>query len=395
MSDIFLSYRRRDTASATGHLAERLQAHFGAARVFLDRASITAGEDFAAAIRRALASAVVLVVIGPDWLDARDERGQRRLDDPADMVRLEIEAAFERGLALVPVLVDGATMPSAAQLPPSLAALAGHQAFELSETRWAEDARRLVTLLQQRYGIESERPLKAGGFAPGWPGRLALDLLELASRPTRLIGRRQTGHTVDHLRAFGFLVACLAVGNTLLLIGLDHYMSWREAGRFIGFVLFTGTLELLAVALLAVPLALAWRLTGTRVELRQITLILAYIAGGAWLGFASGWLLLGLGVMLGDPTALDRATALLHSDAPLGERVQQADAVMSLALRGPAQSLLVTVCVIWAVTAAWAVVAWGAFRLAFDAGRLRAALATLLWLAQLAGLVALSAWLTD
>ena len=121
MAEIFLSYRRDDSTSATGRLADALEAHFGDDRVFRDR-EIGAGDNFVEAIRRSVGSAtVVLVVVGRHWLGARDASGQRRLDDPGDFVRLEIELALAARAAVVPVLVEGAAMPSAADLPPSLA----------------------------------------------------------------------------------------------------------------------------------------------------------------------------------------------------------------------------------------------------------------------------------
>ena len=124
MSEIFLSYRRQDSQSATGRLADRLAAHFGPERIFRDHESIVAGEDFAEAIARAIfASSAVLVVIGPGWLDARNPNGQRRLDDPRDFVRLEIESALEQDVPIVPVLVEGATMPGADAVPASLRAM--------------------------------------------------------------------------------------------------------------------------------------------------------------------------------------------------------------------------------------------------------------------------------
>lgn len=403
MTDIFLSYRRRDSASATGRLADRLAEHFGPARVFHDHESILAGDDFAAAIRRAInVSTAVLAVIGPDWLDARDPQGRRRLDNPADEVRLEIEAALDAGVGVVPVLVEGAAMPPAARLPASLAAFARCQAVELSETRWRYDVDRLIALLQSRFAIESEQPPLLGHpdekYALGWPGRLALDLLELATHPTRLIGRRQTGRAIDHLRAFAFLVTCLLMGNTLLLLGLDRYLTLREAGSFVGFVIFLGIFQLLLIALLAAPLTLAWRATGTPVEYRQITLIMAFLCGGVWLGFTAGWMVFGIGLLLGDASIIDRLVALLMGRAPgaaptLVERMAQADTLMSAAMKGPATASLTLVFLIWAVTGLWAVVAWGSFRLAFGAGRLRAALATLLWLVMIVAVGLASAWL--
>jgi len=124
MSDIFLSYRRDDSRSATGRLADGLQAVFGAERVFRDLDSIAPGLDFQASLERAIGGAsVMLVVVGPRWADMRNAQGRRRLDDPQDVVRREIEAALAAGLPVIPVLVEGAAMPSAALLPASLAGL--------------------------------------------------------------------------------------------------------------------------------------------------------------------------------------------------------------------------------------------------------------------------------
>src|SRR6478736_569986 len=144
MAEIFLSYRRDDSTSATGRLADSLEAHFGDDRVFRDR-EIAAGDDFVAAIRRSVESAtVVLVVVGRRWLDASDAAGRRRLDDPGDFVRLEIELALAARAAVVPVLVEAATMPSAADLPPSLVDFSRCQAVELSDRRWRYDVDRLI-----------------------------------------------------------------------------------------------------------------------------------------------------------------------------------------------------------------------------------------------------------
>lgn len=406
MAEIFLSYRRQDSASATGRLADRLEEHFGAARVFRDHASIVAGDDFAAAIRRAIeASTVVLVIIGPDWVRAALPSGLRRLDDPSDWVRLEIEFAFDANLAVVPVLIEGATMPPAEQLPDSIAALARCQAVELSETRWRYDTDRLIQSLQTRFAIEASRPLPLGALDPTgnrtWGGsaaRLAIDLLDLATHPTRLIARRRTGHAIDHIRAFLFLLACLLAGNLMLLLGLNVHPSPSSVGGTIGGILgwlLSGELfGLVLITLLAVPLTLAWRLAGRRVEFGQITVIAAYLYGGAWFGFCGGAWILGYGLQIVDAALADRVVALLAGSAPgaqptLAARVAAAQVQVQDALRGPAAAMLVVALLTWSVTAVWSVVAWGSFRLAFGAGRLQATAATLLWLLMLIALIGL------
>ena len=140
MPRIFVSYRRKDSAGHAGRLFDRLREHFGAARVFRDVDQLKGGDDFVEALARAVDSCdVFILVIGRDWLDARNEGGQRRLDDPQDFIRLEVETALRRKVLLLPVLVEGAAMPEPSDLPEALSPLARRQAIELSEHRWDFD----------------------------------------------------------------------------------------------------------------------------------------------------------------------------------------------------------------------------------------------------------------
>lgn len=112
-----------------GRLSDRLVERFGKNHVFIDVDAIQPGEDFAEEIFRAVAAcAVLLAIIGPSWLTAADERGSRRLEDPQDWVRLEIQAALTRGVRVIPILGEGAVMPAADDLPDSLAGLARRDA---------------------------------------------------------------------------------------------------------------------------------------------------------------------------------------------------------------------------------------------------------------------------
>ena len=148
---IFLSYRRDDSAGHAGRLRDALAAHFGAERVFMDIDSIGYGDDFVEAVEKAVGScAVVVVVIGREWLSAADKKGNRRLDDPRDFVRLEVETALKRGVRIIPVLVEGASMPGEDVLPPPLAMLARRNAIELSDERWQFDTERLAAALEQK-----------------------------------------------------------------------------------------------------------------------------------------------------------------------------------------------------------------------------------------------------
>jgi hypothetical protein len=121
---IFLSYRRDDSADATGRIYDRLVQRFGKEQIFKDVDSIPLGVDFREHLGNVVGRCnLVLVVIGDRWIDA-GSAGARRLDDAADFVRIEIESALERKIPVVPVLVRGATLPADSALPPSLRALA-------------------------------------------------------------------------------------------------------------------------------------------------------------------------------------------------------------------------------------------------------------------------------
>ncbi len=152
VAQVFISYRRDDGAGYARAIGAELAKRFGAGRVFMDVDDIAAGQGFAEVIRRAVGSAsVLLVLIGRRWRGER-EGGGARLNDPGDFVRLEIAAGLRRGLRVIPVLLDGAMMPAATELPTDIQALAGLQALEIGNTRFAADVERLVGALAGTLG---------------------------------------------------------------------------------------------------------------------------------------------------------------------------------------------------------------------------------------------------
>jgi hypothetical protein len=147
---IFVSYRRDDTRQAAGRLADALADRFGAKRLFRDIETIELGVDFTVALNQALASCVVmLVLIGDKWLTIQNAAGQRRLDDSADWIRQEITIALQRGIRVVPVLVDGASLPAEADLPEAMRPLVRRQALDLADGRWKSDVQRLCDTLDR------------------------------------------------------------------------------------------------------------------------------------------------------------------------------------------------------------------------------------------------------
>lgn len=150
---IFLSYRREDTSGYAGRLFDHLKRHFGKDRVFMDISNIEPGVDFVESIEKALGSCdAFLVLIGKNWLDCRNTKGERRLDNPDDFIRIETSTALKRGVRVFPILVKGAEMPSSEDLPEDMVSLARRNAQELSDQRWDFDCNRLLEVLETIVG---------------------------------------------------------------------------------------------------------------------------------------------------------------------------------------------------------------------------------------------------
>ncbi|MEP6822790.1 MAG: TIR domain-containing protein [Chthoniobacterales bacterium] len=182
---LFLNYRREDTAPYAGRLYDRLTAHFGRSQVFMDIDQIQPGEDFVEAINQKVgACEVAIVAIGPDWLEAKDETGKRRLDDSEDFVRMEIVVALERKIRVIPVLVGGARMPRKQDLPEALASLSRRNAIELSESRFHTDVDRLIEAIETSAGTAPREakanPVRNDTTAPGRGSNLVRKATALA-----------------------------------------------------------------------------------------------------------------------------------------------------------------------------------------------------------------------
>lgn len=149
-SGIFISYRRQDEPNFAGRLSDRLTQHFGSSHVFMDVDSIELGLDFADVINGYLAKCEVLIaVIGKGWLNAADAQGRRRLDNVSDYVRLEVEAALTRRIRVIPVIVEGAQVPQAEELPRSLESLARRNGIEMSHANFGSDTAKLIATLDR------------------------------------------------------------------------------------------------------------------------------------------------------------------------------------------------------------------------------------------------------
>ena len=154
---IFISYRRKDTEGEASRLAEDLREGLDGVQIFRDVENIAPGEDFVVALERALADcAVMLVMIGPTWLETNDTDGKRRLDDPADWTRLEIATGLKRDVRVIPVTCRGAELPAANVLPEDIVLLARRQAVEIDNNRWRYDVDHLIDRLVQIPGMRKK-----------------------------------------------------------------------------------------------------------------------------------------------------------------------------------------------------------------------------------------------
>jgi hypothetical protein len=149
MGCVFINYRRGDTSGEARALFNELVGMRGKDSVFMDVDAIALGRDFREVVRERIETCdLVLALIGEEWLTAANSAGKRRLDDPNDFVRLEIASALKRDIPVIPVLVQGAPMPTPEQLPEEIRDFAYRNGFELSHTRWESDVQEMIKRLK-------------------------------------------------------------------------------------------------------------------------------------------------------------------------------------------------------------------------------------------------------
>ncbi|HEX6456655.1 MAG TPA: TIR domain-containing protein [Solirubrobacterales bacterium] len=220
---VFICYRREETGAHAGRLYDAMVARFGEENVFMDL-DLAPGVDFEKKITEVVSGCVaLLVVIGPTWAQTSEPNGTRRIEDPADFVRLEVETALQRPEVIpIPVLVHGAEMPRREELPPELRPIARRNAIELSDGRWAYDVGRLMARLEElipgRSATVPDRrpaPRAAEQAAPSWrlvpEGALVAGVTAaLARRLGELIAIDAKQHEIEsgaeHLEHIGAIV---------------------------------------------------------------------------------------------------------------------------------------------------------------------------------------------
>jgi TIR domain len=151
-SKIFISYRRDDSAGSAGRIHDRLRQELGRDDLlFMDVDAITLGANFVRVLREEVSKCdVLLALIGPNWLDAKDERGNRRLESANDPVRIEVAAALQREIPVIPILLDGARIPNTDQLPKDLEELAERNGLVVRHASFHNDMGKLIRWLKKR-----------------------------------------------------------------------------------------------------------------------------------------------------------------------------------------------------------------------------------------------------
>lgn len=229
MPAIFISYRREDCPAHAGRLFDALSARFGADNVFMDVDTIDLGVDFVTRIEQAVGDCdVVLALIGEDWLTVKDRQGRRRLDRPEDFVRLEICHGLAReDVRVIPVLVEGAEMPTAADLPEDLVPLTRRNGVSLNDAKWRSDTAILIGAIEAVVGARVDRQPPPDRRSAAGGERLQVEpRVRTPWSCVALCGFAGVWFVFTGLRmqrrrliVVGALYAAVAVGLVLLLIG--------------------------------------------------------------------------------------------------------------------------------------------------------------------------------
>jgi hypothetical protein len=177
---IFISYRRDDSAGHAGRVHDRLVMEFGRDVLFMDVDAVPLGSNFVKVLQDEVGKCdMLLAIIGPNWLEAKDQRGLRRIDDPTDFVRVEISAALRRDIPVIPILLEGTRVPRVEELPDELKELSLRNGLNVRHASFHQDIDKLLRSLRGRWN-SPESATRILEQAPGG-GRTGIGRQELGA----------------------------------------------------------------------------------------------------------------------------------------------------------------------------------------------------------------------
>jgi hypothetical protein len=297
-------------------------------------------------------------MIGQHWLDATGPSGRSRLFDPRDYVCLEIAAALERRIPVIPVLVEDAPMPPASALPARIVTLAGRQAHEITEQRWQYDS----DLLVKRLGalVPSDRDVTEEDTSTlrhallqavvGWPA----DFIQLLVHPRR--------HLAALVKQPNFVIRA-AVFFAISHVAAAWLFVLKDVVESVTAFVLTGVPEgAFILLLIGFPLLLAARIFRAPSHALSTMVMLGYIQSVVMIGIALGVAVIWTGLQLVNPDIGSELRVIVYSGLPTDARIARATELMDAAITGPFLAAFVVANVIWLFVAGWLLVALAAFR---------------------------------
>jgi hypothetical protein len=223
MACVFINYRRGDTSGEARALFNELVAMRGKDSVFMDVDTIALGRDFRQIVRERVETCdLMLALVGRNWATVTNSSGKRRLDDSNDFVRLEIAAALKRDIPVIPVLVQGAAMPAAEQLPDEIKDFAYRNGFELSHNRWESDLQEML----KRLGLLGERAQPTASAKVDPPVAKSADDISSTPAPAPGLERQIPQGRPDKRGHIGMAAAAIAVA--LAVSAVFYYRNVSE-----------------------------------------------------------------------------------------------------------------------------------------------------------------------
>jgi hypothetical protein len=350
---IFISYRREDAAHSAGRLYERLVRDFPRNQLLMDVDAIEPGLDFVKVLDEQVSGCdVLLALIGPNWADAKNEKGVRRLDDPDDFVRIEIASALERDIRVIPILVDGAPMPRAEELPEPLKPLARRNAIQVSHVRFGADTQGLVEVLRRvtkpvarvRRGLFRQAPKPPSEQRPLSPLPPTAAQLPDKSDVRTPIGRKNRVPLAAAI-TFGILSFPITFGITVLVDkgGTNAFVAGAVASATVMVMIAVALLSLRGRSAHGAEIALFWLGSTSSVAFAMGPLFENWHWDwfGAWQlthhffpGIVTGWLV-GATLIVATATAMAswRRTALTRAEIAIYGLASAISVAIAMALR--------------------------------------------------------------